>query len=181
MKKILIGLIGPIGGGKGLAVEHIIKKFKFKSVILGDLVREDTKKEKLELTRENLRAIAKKYRKKYGRYYLINRAVKRLKNSKKGLIDGLRMPDETLKAKKLGTKIILIDAKPRLRFERTKKRARVGFSKTFKQFQKENKEEAKIYKFNKTFKYAEHKILNNKGKKEFFRNIDKLFEKLLKK
>lgn len=175
--KILIGLIGTIGSGKTSISDYLSKK-GYKRVVMGDLVREITKKEGLKLNRTNLLLTQKKYRTKFGSDYFIKLAVKRVKNAEKGLIDGIRTPIDATEAKKAGAIIVFIDANQRLRFERMKKRARIGFSKTFDEFKKEQKMEFKMLNFKKTLKYADYKLMNNGTKKEFLKKIGQLVKKI---
>jgi len=178
-KKIFIGLMGTIGSGKTTASNYIVKKFKFKRVIMGNLVRAITRKEGLGINRKNLLLIQKKYRTKYGQDYFIKLAIKKLENAKKGLIDGVRVPMDAIEAKKVGAKIIFINASPKLRFKRMKKRRRESFSKTFEEFKKEEKMEFKLLDFKKTLRYMDYKILNNGNKKELFKKIDILLKRLI--
>ncbi|MBI5148143.1 AAA family ATPase [Candidatus Pacearchaeota archaeon] len=178
-KKVLIGLIGTIGSGKTTASNYLVKKFKFKRVIMGNLVRAITRKEGLQVNRKNLLLTQKKYRTKYGNDYFIKTAVKKVEGAKRGLIDGVRVPMDAIIPKKAGAKIILIDASPKLRFERMKKRGRKGFSKTFTEFKKEEAMEFKLLDLKKTFKYVDYKIINNGNEKEFFKKFNKLIKKLI--
>ena len=52
-KKVL-GLIGPVGSGKGIVSNYLIKKYGFKRIMMGNLVRAVAKKEKIPITRKNL-------------------------------------------------------------------------------------------------------------------------------
>ena len=91
-KQILIGLIGTIGSGKTTASDYIVKKHKFKRIIMGNLVRVVTRKKGLEVTRKNMLNVQKYYRTKYGKNYFIDRALKKAKDWQRALIDGVRVP-----------------------------------------------------------------------------------------
>lgn len=178
---MIIGVIGRISSGKDLVSRYLKQKYGFGIIHMGNIVRELTKKEKLPLTRENLRETQEKYHKKYGDDYVINIAMKKAKKFKNANITGIRTPTQARVPKKIGAKIILVKTKPKIRFERAKKRKRAGFSKTFEDFQHQESKETKFFSLKKTFSYADYIINNNGTKKQLFEQIDKIMKKILKK
>ena len=50
----VIGLMGTIGAGKGTVADYLMGRYGFKSITMGDLVREEAEKVGLEKNRENL-------------------------------------------------------------------------------------------------------------------------------
>ena len=180
-KKIVIGLLGTIGSGKGTAAKFLKKKYGFKIITMGNILRALARKLKLPSNRKSLQLLQKKYRIKYGGDYFINIAWQKINNSKhrRWIIDGIRTPEDTSVSKKNGAKLILIDANPLLRFERMKKRGRKGFSKTFEEFKEEEKREWKMLNFKKSLKYVHYKADNSKGPKEFLDKINKLIKRLI--
>jgi len=177
--KIRLGILGTIGSGKTFASSWFVKK-GFECVIMGNLIRACAKKAGLTPTRQNLMKIQEKYRKKYGEDYFIKAAIQKLEksNKKRLLIDGIRLPIDAKTAKKAGYKLILIDADPRLRFERLKKRRRIGFSRNLAEFKKEEAAEMRAFKFKTTIKFADIKILNNGTKEQFISALEKLLKKI---
>ncbi|PIU76025.1 hypothetical protein COS75_01235 [Candidatus Pacearchaeota archaeon CG06_land_8_20_14_3_00_35_12] len=182
-KRIMIGLLGTIGSGKTAAGDYLEAKRGFYRVIMGNLVREVARKEGLEITRENLQKIQKKYRDKYGQEYFIKLTIKKLKESGKKnlLIDGIRTPTDARVAKENWAVLILIDAKPSLRYERIVSRGREGEEKTtLADFKEDEAREWKLLNFKETLKYADYKLLNNGNIKQLYSKIDKALEKILK-
>lgn len=175
----MIGLLGTIGSGKTTVSDYLVKK-GFERVVMGNLVREVAKKEGLELTRENLQAIQKKYRDNFGQEYFIKEAVERLKSSgkEKLLIDGVRTPTDASEAKKAGAVLILIDAPKKIRFERLRARKREGDAQTFEQFLEQEKREWEMLRFRKSLKYVDYKIDNSRSIKELYKKIHSLLEKI---
>jgi len=179
----MIGLLGTIGSGKTAAGDYLEAKRGFYRVIMGNLVREVARKEGLEITRENLQKIQKKYRDKYGQEYFIKLTIKKLKESGKKnlLIDGIRTPTDARVAKENWAVLILIDAKPSLRYERIVSRGREGEEKTtLADFKEDEAREWKLLNFKETLKYADYKLLNNGNIKQLYSKIDKALEKILK-
>ncbi|MBS3090391.1 dephospho-CoA kinase [Candidatus Pacearchaeota archaeon] len=181
--KYMIGLLGTIGAGKTTVSDYLIKKHGFYRVGMGDLVREVTRQEGMELTRENLQAIQEKYRDKYGQEYFIRETIERLSNSagNRLLIDGIRTPVDAGEAKKAGAVLVLIDAPKKVRYERLKARKREGDAQTFEHFLKQEKREWEMLHFKSTLKYVEYKIENSGSVKELYKKIDDLLSKLIKK
>jgi dephospho-CoA kinase len=175
---MIIGVIGSIGSGKDLVSRYLKKKYDFGIVHMGNIVRELTEKEKLPLTRENLRETQEKYHRKYGDDYVINIAMKKAKKYKNANITGIRTPTQARIPKQKGAKIILIEAKAKIRFQRAKKRRRTGFCKTLAGFKHQESEETKFFDLKKTYSYADFKVNNNGTKKQLFLQIDNIMKKL---
>jgi dephospho-CoA kinase len=180
-KKSVIGLLGTIGSGKGTAAKFLKKKYGFRIITMGNILRALARKLELPSNRKSLQLLQKKYRAKYGGDYFIRMVWQKINDSKqrKWVIDGIRTPEDTSVSRKNGAKLILVDAKPMLRFERMKKRRRKGFSKTFAEFQQEEKREWKLLNFKKSLKYVQYKLDNSKGPREFLDKINKLVKRLI--
>jgi len=88
----VIGIVGKIGSGKDTAAEYLNKKYSFKSVNIGDLVRKEAKNKKLVPTRINLTRVSKEFTDKFGKDYWSKRAIKKIKSFKgsKFVITGIR-------------------------------------------------------------------------------------------
>ncbi|MEM2707696.1 MAG: nucleoside monophosphate kinase [Candidatus Pacearchaeota archaeon] len=177
MKKLVIGIIGTIGSGKGTLAKFLVDNYNFRSIVMGNLVRAEARKRKIKATRETLHNLQAKLRKK-NKYYFINKVIDKIEKSKYGrwVVDGLRNPEDALMLKKkFNAKIIFVDAPIILRWKRTIKRGR-SYEKnlSFEEFLKKEKEEKKIFRFNITKKYADYKIFNDKSKREFYKKIKKI-------
>ncbi|MEM2956321.1 MAG: nucleoside monophosphate kinase [Candidatus Pacearchaeota archaeon] len=179
MKKNL-GIFGPAGSGKGVAAKYIARKYNYKIINMGNIVRALAKKEKLKPTRKNLEKIGEKYSKIYKTDFVIEHALEKAKQSKKPVIlDGIRKPNQAKLAKqKIKAILILIDAKPEIRFKRMKARRRTDFPKTFEIFRKEEKQEERFFNLKKTFSMADYKVDNSKDKKYLFKQLDKIMKKI---
>jgi|GEM_PF-493623 len=177
-----IGILGPIGSGKGTAARYLTKKYKYKIINMGNIVRAIARKEHIKPIRKNLEKLQIKYSKKYGKDFVIGKAIEKANLSRKPVIlDGIRKPIQARLAKqKLKAKLILVDASPEIRFKRLKKRRRAGFSKTFQEFKKIDSAENKIFAFSKTKKYADYFIYNDKGERYLYKELSLLMKKLKK-
>jgi len=181
--QIFLGLIGPIASGKGFAGKHLEKKYGFKRIVMGDLIRAVARKKHVKPTREHLRKFQKEYTRKYGRDYFINLAIEKGRKSgrKKVIIDGIRYPEQAKQAKKKAhTILILFNASPEIRFKREKERGRAGHPETFKDFKRQEKKEWKVFNFKKTIKYADYTINNSGTPQQLYQKVDALMKKILK-
>jgi dephospho-CoA kinase len=175
-----LGILGAAGSGKGIASKYLAKRYHYKIINMGDIVRALARKEHLSPTRENLEKLQAKYSNIYKQDFVIEHALKKAFESKKPVIlDGIRKPIQAKLAKqKLKAKLILVDASPSIRFERMKKRRRTGFSKTLDEFKKLESRENKVFNLNRTFRMVDYKIDNSNGKACLFRQLDRLMRRL---
>lgn len=131
MKRIVIGLVGPISSGKGYLGEHLGKRGFFYTST-SDRVREEADRQGLSRVRENLQNIGNELRTTFDASVLVERCLVLIPEGA-GLvvIDGMRNPGEVLFVKEqLGGSIIGVDAPVELRLkwylERAKKRGEDG-------------------------------------------------------
>ena len=174
----LLGILGPIGSGKGTAADYLTDKYGYAHITMGNILREFARKNHIKPTRIHLQKLQEKYRKKFGDDFFIKIAIEKAKNFDRTVIDGIRNPIDAKRVSENKGKLILVDADPKVRFERMKKRRRAGFSKTFEQFKKEEANEWKYHNFRKTMTYVSYKVDNSDGKAYLFRQLDKLMKKL---
>lgn len=131
MKKLIIGLVGPIASGKGVVGKYL-ESLGFTYSSLSDRVREEATRRGMPLIRENLQNIGDELRENYGGSVLMELTEQMLIESEGNwVIDSIKNPYEARYLKeKLGGVIIAIDAPVELRMkwflERSKKRKEDG-------------------------------------------------------
>lgn len=185
-KPFVIGVIGTIASGKDSVSNHLVKKYHFKKIVMSNFLRAEARKREIKPTRDNLRKLQHELRARYGEDYLVNKAIAEIKTKdhmsmKNVVVDGLRTTiDIELAKKKLGAKIIMVDAEPFVRFMRARKRGRKGDSETYEQFLHQEAIESATFNFHKTFKMADFKIDNGSSLQETQKQVDKIL-KLIKK
>lgn len=175
----LIGLTGLNASGKGTAADFL-KEMGFNYYSLSDIVRDHASEKGLDHSRENLILCGNELRKRFGPSVLAVRALKKIKKDmpSKAVVDSIRNVYEIeVLRKEPGFFLIGINASSALRFERSKKRGRIGFESTLEEFEKielkENSSDPTKQQLFKCLELADIKIDNN-GK------IDKLKEEIKK-
>ena len=125
--KLVVGLVGMPGAGKSLAVEAA-QETSYSVVAMGDVVREETRKRKLELNPENVGKVMLDLRKMKGADVIAEECVSRIKQAqgRKIIVDGLRSLDEAqvFKGHFPNFRLLAVHAAPETRFIRLKARGR---------------------------------------------------------
>jgi len=125
-KIIIIGLTGPIAGGKGIVAELLRKKGFFYSST-SDRVREEARKRGVEITRENLQKVADSLRREFGPEILAKRTWEIVKNQSntRVVIDSIRGEAEVDYLKRRPNFYLIgVTAPRRLRYQRVISRQR---------------------------------------------------------
>lgn len=184
MQKTIIGLVGPMGSGKGTIADYLQGK-GFKYTSLSDRIREELKRQgKLE-TRENLQDVGDDLRKRKGSGVLAKMTAKKYKGEKKLVIDSIRNPEEIgVLKEQFNAVIIAVTASRRKRFELIKGRGRKGDVQTWEEFLQKDKREfdkkadSHQIQIAKCIDMADYKIENEGTKEELVDTVDSLFKKI---
>ena len=142
--KKLVLVTGMPGSGKSLVTKYLVEK-GYKSLSMGDVVREIANERGIEKTPENLLSIAQEVREKYGLdgvAKLLMKKITRIKHDKI-VIDGLRSISEARTLIPMGKCIHLISvhASPETRFKRLLRRGRPGDPRNWEDFVYRDKKE----------------------------------------
>src|SRR3989338_6469212 len=129
--RMIIGLTGLNGAGKGEAAEFL-KKRGFQYYSLSDVIREQLEREGKPVTRQNLIECGNSLRQQYGASVLADRILKRLDPDKNYVVDSFRNPNEVAAFRsKKDFGLLKITADAEIRFERIRQRARENDPKTW--------------------------------------------------
>ena len=107
--KYIIGLVGMPGAGKSTALE-IAKNFG-EVVVMGDVVREEAKKNNIPINSQNLGMMAKSLRKQYGPDAIAQKCVQKIQSISQDycFLDGIRSEHEiNVFAKQYVVKVVAI-------------------------------------------------------------------------
>jgi len=126
-EKLVVGLVGMPGSGKSVLVETAQQK-GYEVVVMGDVIREETRKRGLELNPKNIGVVMLDLRKKGGHGVIAEKCVPRIEltESSKVVIDGLRSlhESEVFKQHFPSFTLIAVHASPENRFNRLNRRGR---------------------------------------------------------
>ena len=136
---MIIGLVGTFAAGKDTAAEYLVKKYGFKHVSTGNIVRKLVRTNDWgDLGRENLQRVGNKLRREHGEGYLVEVA---LQEAPPLVVSGMRNPMEVQTLKEHGEVVISIDAPINQRWERAKARQRIDDALTVEEFVQQQKVE----------------------------------------
>lgn len=125
--KVVVGLAGMPGSGKG-AFRRFVQKLGYPVVIMGNEVRNEVKRRKLEPTSKNLGKVMLQLRQTEGAAVVAKRCIPKLQNAKERtiVVDGIRSLDEVEEFKKHfpNFALIALHTSPKTRYHRLTRRRR---------------------------------------------------------
>jgi dephospho-CoA kinase len=160
--RLVVGLAGMPGAGKSIIV-RFARKRGYRVHVMGDVVREEAKKQGLEANPENLGRIMLKLREKEGSAVISKRCVTEIKRTScnKVIVDGIRSLDETIEFRKHFPKfcLVAVHSSPETRFKRVCNRLRSDDSKNREVFNERDVRELSVGLGN-VIAMAEYMIVN---------------------
>ena len=163
---MLIGLTGKNGSGKGVVAEFL-KTMGYHYYSLADVVREEIASRGEKITRANLIKTANELRTTCGPSILADRVLAKLDPEKNYIADSIRNPFEVeaLRRRK-DFYLLMVDADPKIRFDRLKMRARENDPQDYEAFLKLEAAEAgsndpNTQQLNRTCEIADARVENN--------------------
>lgn len=163
--KLVIGLAGMPGSGKSLVL-NVAMESGYTIVVMGDVVREETRKRGLEPTPPNVGQVMLKLREEEGKGVIAKRCIPKIENvsSQKVFVDGLRSLGEVEEFRKHFPDFTLfaIHSSPETRFKRLWKRQRSDDPIDRKTFHERDARELGVG-LGDTIAMAEHMIINEEN------------------
>lgn len=190
MVKLVIGLVGEKGGGKGKCTE-LIKKFSterivfVKSVRFSDVLNDILTTLHISASRENLQKLVLNLKNAFGPDILTNAVYRRILNEQSDIVilDGIRWPTDEQMLRKLPNNVLVyITADVQIRYERTKMRGEKADEDktTFEQFLKEEQVETELF-IPQIGSRADIKIDNNGSLNKYKKQVEKFCRQHIKK
>jgi dephospho-CoA kinase len=181
--KVVIALIGMPGSGKTEVSKVISEETRACTVVMGDIIREETVKRGFELNPENMGFVSVKLRKEYGDDVIAKRCIEKIQEIKNNIVivEGVRSLAEirAFKEKIPNFYTIVIETLQKTRFERLKKRGRPDDSISWEIFVKRDERELG-FGLGNAIELADFCIVNEKDDLEAFKeNVRKTIRSLI--
>ncbi|MDO8529444.1 MAG: AAA family ATPase [bacterium] len=181
MAKLIIGLAGEIGSGKGTAAKYVAEKYGASSYRFSTMLRDVMDRLYIEQNRKNISELSTLLRKRFGEDLLAKVMAEDVKKdeNKVIVIEGIRRSADIAYLKEIPEfKFVFIEAKLERRYKRIIQRGENtdDKEKTFEEFKKEHEleTEAQI----KDFKQHADFVLKNDGALEdLYKQIDDIISK----
>ncbi|ASJ06026.1 AAA family ATPase [Thermococcus pacificus] len=170
---MIIGVVGKIAAGKTTVAKFFEEKGFCRvscSDPLIDLLTHNVSDyswipelpEKAEPTRDRLIEFGKYLKDKYGGDILIKLAVDKKRHCRNIVIDGVRSKEEIEAIKRMGGKVIYVEARPEIRFERLMRRkaSKDKTIKSFEDFKAMDDAEERLYHTSELKDLADYIIVN---------------------
>jgi dephospho-CoA kinase len=184
--KLVVGLAGMPGSGKSLMVETA-RAEGYAVVVMGDMIREETKKRGLKPTPKNIGKVMLELRKKGGNSIIADKCISKIKRQKSGkvIVDGIRSLSEVDAFKTHFPKfsLIAVHASSETRFNRLYRRRRSDDPDGWELFHERDMRELSVG-VGDAIAMAEYLIINENDRdaakakaKKLFRRIERKWKK----
>ena len=183
MSKLILGITGEIGSGKGVIAKHVVDNYKADAHKFSQVLREVLNRLHLEENRENLAKLSLILRKNFGEDVLAKSMYHDAYEDEFDVvvIDGIRRLEDIRYLRELDHfKLIYIEADMETRYERIKKRVEnVGEAeKTFEQFKQEHELETEL-QIHDLKNYAQYVVENSGTFNDLHKQIDEIIKQNL--
>ena len=178
----VIGLLGLIGSGKDVVATYLAEKYGYEIISMGDIVREIATRMGRTHNRDDLQLTQKEMVEKHGWEYFAEKVVVKIvvKRWQKVVVNGIRRPNDVIVPKRHFGKemtVVLVDVSARKRYDRLKNRKRIGDPENFEEFNRQEKNEIRLFNFDETVKYKEDVIDNSNDLEHLYKNVDNFVKK----
>jgi len=182
-QKMVIGVAGMPGAGKAV-IARIAKEKGFAVVVMGDEIREETKRRGLEPTPENVGNIMLKLREEEGPAIVTKKCVPKIANANTDivLVDGVRSLHEVYEFEKNFPQFLLVavHSSPETRFRRLFLRKRSDDPKGWKVFLERDLREISVGQ-GSVIAMADYMIVNEGTLEEYKAKIREVLEAATRK
>ena len=182
--KLIVGITGTNGAGKGTVVDYLVKEKGFKHFSASGLITQEIIKRNLPVNRDNMIIVGNDLRAKNGAGYIAEELIRRASsNNSNSIIESIRTLGEVDKLRERGGMLLAVDADQKLRYKRIVLRGEEKDKVSFEQFVAQEKKEMESDDPNKQNlqackKVADYLIENNGTIEELNKEIEKLLVKI---
>ena len=177
--KLIIGITGTDGAGKGTVVEYLVTKKGFTHYSSRDLLLAEVVKAGIEPTRNELRLMGNAMRAQYGDDVIVQKALVNITTDKvtHAVVESIRALAEAQTLKSCGAILLAVDADVQIRYERVQQRRSEKDQVTFETFvaqeelEKNDPDPHGMQKA-KVMEMADYTIFNNESRDVLHQHVD---------
>ena len=182
-EKIVVGVAGMPGAGKA-TMKEMVEKLGYPVIVMGDEVREETRRRGMKLTPENVGMVMLKLREEEGLAVVAKRCVPKIEKAqgKVVIVDGIRSLHEVNEFKRHfpNFTLIAIHASPETRFQRLFQRKRSDDPEGWETFVERDLRELSVG-LGSAIATADHMIINEGTKAQLDRRVHDILEEVIEK
>ncbi len=184
MPKLILGIAGEMGSGKGTIAKHVVQEHKGNSHRFSTILRDILNRVYLEHSRDNMQKLSTMLRKTYGEDILAKAMYHDAESDANDLvvIDGVRRMADIAFLKELPHfKLVYVEADMQNRFERIARRGENSddAEQTFEEFKKAHEDESEIQILDLK-NYADFVVDNNMVYADLYKQIDEIIAENIK-
>jgi dephospho-CoA kinase len=175
----IVGITGTLGAGKGTIVEYLVKEKGFRHFSVRQYLITIINKEGLPVNRDSMVVTANRIRAEQNPAYIIQELFKMAeREGEDAVIESIRTPGEVMFLKQHNNFILLaVDADPKIRFDRIKKRMSSTDDIDFKTFIEDEEREmtstdANNQNIRKCIEMADVVLTNNGSIEELYKQVE---------
>ncbi|EKE19762.1 MAG: hypothetical protein ACD_8C00112G0004 [uncultured bacterium] len=178
MAKLIFGIVGEMGSGKGSIAKHVVQNYNAGSHKFSQILRDILDRVHVEQSRESISALSLSLRKNFGEDVLAKSMYRDVQNDAHDIvvIDGVRRLEDIVYLRQLPEfKLVYVNADMETRYERLVKRGENtgDEQKTFEQFKLDHQVDADA-RIVDLKNYADIVIDNNGGYPDLYKQVDEI-------
>jgi len=185
---IIIGITGTLGAGKGTVVNYLVKEKGFKHFSVRAYLTREIEKRGMPVNRDTMVAMANGLRAKHSPSFIIEELYREAAAQEKNcIIESIRTPGEIVALRSQpGFVLLAVDADPRVRFNRIRKRNsetdKVNFGTFISNEQREmHSDDPNKQNLAECIRQADYTILNNGSLEELHEKTEAFLQTINQK